>query len=139
MTMQELKQLNRNELADILMEITQENEQLRLELEQTKAALEERTINLTDLGDMTQAARLVTDILEKAQTDADQYLDSIRKRDEAQQRACARMEQNALKICRSKKQAAQEQVGEYLRQISSCLQQFGESYTWPEPEDPGNL
>lgn len=132
MTKQELEQLSRNELAEILLEITQENEQLRAELEQARAKLDERTIDLVDSGDMTQAFQMVTEILEKTQAEAKQYIENIRLREAAVQRSCARMEKNARLICQRKKQEAQAQVDAYLKQIDARLREGSESYLWKE-------
>ena len=132
MTKQDLQKLGRKDLAGILTDISRENEQLRAELEQVNARLAERTIHKADPGDIGDAALLVTRILEDAQKEAEQYLADIREREAVQRRACLRMEQNALRACRRKKQAAQAQADIYLKQIQAHVQQLSQSYPWQE-------
>lgn len=137
MTKQELRKLSRMDLVEMLLEITQENEQLRGSLEEARKQLEERAISVEDAGNLADAALLVSDILESAQTAADAYLENIRQRDEQHRRFCLRIEQNALKKCRRIKQEAQAQVDAYLEQINMHLRTVSESYAWNEtaPEE----
>ena len=84
MTNLELKKLRRIELIELLLELTEENEQLLKENETLRKRLEDRKLLLEKAGSIAQASLEITGIFEKAQEAADLYLENIRDQKESQ-------------------------------------------------------
>ena len=78
MTGRELKKLSRTELLEMLLQQVEENEQLRAELEQVNARLEERALVMEHSGSMAEAAMRLNGVFDQAQRAADDYLEGIR-------------------------------------------------------------
>ena len=78
MTGRELKKLSRTELLEMLLQQVEENEQLRAELEQVNARLEERALVMERSGSMAEAAMRLNGVFDQAQRAADDYLEGIR-------------------------------------------------------------
>lgn len=74
----ELKKLKREELLDLLLEVTEENERLRKENKLLKEKCDEKTILLSNVGSIAEASLKLTNIFEEAQKAADIYLNSIK-------------------------------------------------------------
>lgn len=80
MTKQELKKLNRTDLIEMLLALSEENEQLKAELAETQAQLADRTIKIESTGSLAEAALALNGVFEAAQAAADQYLLNIQRR-----------------------------------------------------------
>ena len=78
MTGKEPKKLSRTELLEILLHQVEENEQLRLRLEEAEHQLAERAIVIENSGSMAEAAMRLNNVFDQAQQAADDYLHSIR-------------------------------------------------------------
>lgn len=91
MTEKELLKLKRSEMLEIMLAQSREIDELRKELEETKAALEDRRIRVRKAGSLAEASLQLTNIFEEAQKAADLYVENIRRR--ALQKE-ARLEQN---------------------------------------------
>lgn len=79
MTDKELQKLSRIDLLELLLEKSKENEKLQEELEQVKAQLAERKINIEKAGSIAEAALALNGVFEAAQAAADQYLENLRR------------------------------------------------------------
>lgn len=77
MTDKELRRLSRAELLQMLLDKTREADQLRKELEQTKAQLESREIRIQDAGSLAEASLKLSGVFEAAQQAADLYLENV--------------------------------------------------------------
>lgn len=84
MTDKELKKLRRVELLELLVEQATEMDNLRKQLEETKAALESREFRLKETGSIAQAALEINEVFAAAQRAAQDYLDNIRRMEEEQ-------------------------------------------------------
>lgn len=73
----EFKRLRRSDLIDIIYELQKNEKNLREELEQTKAQLAAREIKIAQAGSIAEATIALSEILEKAQTMADHYLEQV--------------------------------------------------------------
>ena len=82
MTDRELRGLSRRDLLELLVAKEQENQQLRQELEQARAELNNRQIDIAQAGTMAEAALLLNGIFDAADRAARQYLENIRLRAE---------------------------------------------------------
>lgn len=82
MTDRELRGLSRRDLLELLVAKEQENQRLRQELEQARAELNNRQIDIAKAGTMAEAALLLNGIFDAADRAARQYLENIRLRAE---------------------------------------------------------
>ncbi len=80
MTERELKRLRRADLLEILLELSQENEQLKKDLADAQAQLEDRRIRLEEAGSIAEAALELNGVFEAAQKACQEYLDNIREK-----------------------------------------------------------
>ena len=82
MTDKELRGLSRRELLELLVAREKENQQLRQELDDARAELNKRQIDVAKAGTMSEAALLLNGIFDAADRAALQYLENIRLRAE---------------------------------------------------------
>ena len=78
MTERELRRLGRKELLELLILRTQECEELRKQLDEAEAALQERRLMLSRAGSIADAALQINAVFDVAQKAAQQYLDNVR-------------------------------------------------------------
>ena len=76
MTEKELLKLKRSEMLEIMLAQSREIDDLRKELEETKAALEDRKIKVRKAGSLAEASLQLTNIFEEAQRAADLYVEN---------------------------------------------------------------
>lgn len=79
MTDKELRKLSRIDLLELLLEKSRENEKLKEELEQVKAQLDDRKINIEKAGSIAEASLVLNGVFQAAQAAADQYLENLRR------------------------------------------------------------
>ena len=77
MTDKELRGLSRRELLELLVAREKENQQLRQELDDARAELNKRQIDVAKAGTMAEAALLLNGIFDAADRAALQYLENI--------------------------------------------------------------
>lgn len=77
MTDRELQKLTRPELLELILMVSNENEELRQQVAGLQKQLEETVIPLQAVGSITEAAKALTDIFEAAQAEADQILSDL--------------------------------------------------------------
>ena len=78
MNKSDLKRLSRAELLELLLDQTKLIDQLRTELAQAQAKLEEREIQIHEAGSIADAAAKINELFAVAQATADQYLESVK-------------------------------------------------------------
>ena len=100
----DVRKMNREELLEVLIARTRENEELRAQLDAANAVLEEARGALTTEkgpqdnrsaqipGNLAEEALRVSGILEAAQKSASYYLKNIERMHAEQQQNCARLE-----------------------------------------------
>ncbi|MBP3708447.1 MAG: DNA repair protein [Clostridia bacterium] len=76
-----LRKLSREELLNMLIELTEENKLLKQKLHNAENELNDRVIKIKNAGSIAQAALELNGIFEAAQKAADQYLESIKVTD----------------------------------------------------------
>ena len=79
MTDKELRKLNRSELLELMLMQSHEIDRLRAELEETKAALQERNLKIDSCGSIAEAAAEVNSLFHAAQRAADMYLLNVQR------------------------------------------------------------
>ena len=77
MTDKELRKLTRTELLELLLVQTREIDRLNAQLQQLEAENQQRKIQLSQAGNIAEAALQLNRVFEAAQAAADQYLESI--------------------------------------------------------------
>lgn len=92
MTEKEMKKLSRADLLELLIEQSQQVQQLRTWLDQAEAKLVSRHIAIEEAGSIAEAALKVNGVFEAAQAASEQYLDNIRNLSQQQEKICAQME-----------------------------------------------
>lgn len=124
MVEKELKRLKKLDLLELLIAQSRENEQLKAQLEEAKAQLSRRQLELEQAGSIAEAALQVNGIFQAAQDAADQYLENIRHRSEQQDEICARREQESqeqadrlLAETKAKCKAMKHEVKERCQQL----------------------
>ena len=79
MTDRELRRLSRSELLEMMISLTEENEKLKLRLEQVEAQLQDRRIMIDKAGSIAEAALQLNKVFEAADRAAQQYLENVRR------------------------------------------------------------
>ena len=92
MTEKEMKKLSRADLLELLIEQSQEVQQLRTWLKQAEEQLASRHLDICDAGSIAEAALRVNGVFEAAEAAAQQYLDNIRNLSQRQEELCLQME-----------------------------------------------
>lgn len=77
MTDKELRRLSRSELIDIIYELQKQNQQKDAACQELQKKLEEKTLTLSNVGSIAEAALQLNDVFQAAQAAADQYVLSV--------------------------------------------------------------
>ena len=93
MTHKELKRLSRIDLIEMLLELTQENEQLRQQLQQAEKQIQERDLQISQVGNLAEASMELSGIFQKAQETSELYLKLTQDR-------CRKLEEEARERCK---------------------------------------
>jgi len=78
LTEKELRKLNRYQLLELLVMETEQNQKLRAELELAQQQLQQRHLQMAELGSLAEAALQLNGVFEAAQRAADDYLEGAR-------------------------------------------------------------
>lgn len=89
MPINELKNLNRRELVDIIYQQKRNEEQMQAQIAALQAELQDRHIKLSKAGSIAEAALSVTNVFAEAQASADLYLQEIAQLKEETEKQCA--------------------------------------------------
>lgn len=82
MTEKELKRLSRSELLEMLIGQMEENEKLKIDLEQAQEQADSRQIAIDRAGCIAEAALALNGVFDAAQAAAAQYLENIQQTEE---------------------------------------------------------
>ena len=104
MTDKEFKRLNRSQLIDIIYQLQLKEEELIAENKQLKEALEDKRIRMENAGSIAEAAIEINNVIQAAQSAADQYLKEIELRYEEMYKNVEVERQNIVK--RTQEEAA---------------------------------
>ena len=75
----ELRKLNRQELLEILLEVTEENEELKGEIETLRKKLRSKAMMIKNAGSLAEASLKISGVFERAQLAADVYLRNLKR------------------------------------------------------------
>lgn len=97
MTDKELRKLNRSELLEILINLSQENDNLRSQIQTMENELSERQLKIDRAGSIAEAALQVNHVFEDAQKAAEQYLENICFLSGRQEQICKQLEAESVR------------------------------------------
>ena len=116
MTEKELKRLSRSELLEMLIGQMEENEKLKIDLEQAQEQAESRQIAIDRAGSIAEAALALNGVFDAAQAAAAQYLENIQQTEEnaraKAQTICAQAEAYSQKVRAEADEYSQKTRGE---------------------------
>ena len=133
MTDKELQRMSRKALLELLIEQIEENEKMKVQLQEAQTKLESREIIASEAGSIAQAALQLNDVFLAADNAAKQYLENIQRLSEQQEENCRQIEAEArekadeivaeaLNYSRNLKAKANA----YWKQVKERLQQMQE-------------
>ena len=117
MTNKELKKLRREDLLELLLEQSKENEELRRQLDEANAKLESRAIVIDNAGSLAEAALQLNGVFEAAQKACTQYTENIRLMVTRQELVCARMEAETRESCKKMVEDAKKESQAYWDEV----------------------
>ena len=95
MTDKELRRLSRSELLEMLIAQTEENDRLKIRLEQAEAQLRDRRIAIDKAGSIAEAALALNGVFQAAEAAAQQYLENIQRISGQQDAICGEIKEQA--------------------------------------------
>lgn len=113
MTAKELKRLSRNDLLEMMLELSKENQQLREQLEKLQEQQNNRRITIENAGSLAEAALKLQGVFQTAQAACDQYCEDVQARYEIQTQACTQMEQETRMKCEKMLENAKKEADDY--------------------------
>lgn len=129
MTAKELKHLSRNDLLEMLLALSKENDQLRRQLDQATKALEDRQIRIQEAGSLAEASLQLNGVFEAAQAACEQYAENLRYRSEHLEEICRQMEQETREKCDRMLTQAKARADEYLAQAQKQVEEQANAYS----------
>ena len=107
MTDKELRRLSRSELLEMLIAQTEENDRLKIRLEQAEAQLRDRRIAIDKAGSLAEAALALNGVFQAAEAAAQQYLENIQRISGQQNELYCALKEKAEKETAQMQQEAQ--------------------------------
>lgn len=95
----ELSRLNRNDLLEIMLAITEENEKLKEQVKELQAQLDDRAIKISESGTLAEAVVKLNGLFEAAQATCDEYVYNVQKKCRKTENACERYIYNVQMRC----------------------------------------
>lgn len=133
MTDRELKKLSRTQLLEMLLAQSREVTRLREELAQAQVQLSSRQIQVTESGNLAEAALKLSGVFEAAQTAADQYLQNITALSESTRQRCLAMETETRQKCEEMTRAAEAASARFWDSIREKIRDpFLDNESWQD-------
>ena len=143
MTDRELRKMNRKELLELLIALKEENDQLKVSLQQQEEKLQSRDIQFKDAGSLAEASLVLNSVFESADKAAAQYLENIKRCSEQQARAYNRIvseaEQKAKKIlddAEIEKQKKIQAADDHLHKVKAGIEAYYNAHPELRASDP---
>lgn len=93
----ELKKLNRKQLLELLLRLTERSEELQAQLDDANKKLKNRLLIKTEAGSIAEAALKLNGVFEAAEDAAKQYLYNVKKLNDNQDILKKRFEEECMK------------------------------------------
>ena len=124
MTDKEIRKLNRLELLELMVTISEENENLRKKMDTLQKQLNEREISLDSAGSIAEASLSLSGVFDAAQDAADRYLENIKEINRSAVKEAERMMADTKKECLEMEQEAEKQVDEKWKSLKKMLDDY---------------
>lgn len=137
MAEKELKKLNRKELLEMLIVQGRELEELQALVEKQQKQLSERTMQMENIGTLSEAMLVLNGVFKSADAAAQQYLDNISKYHAEKQAEADEIAAAARKEAAAILAAAEEERGKKLSEVDRMLEKTREqieSFRLAHPE-----
>lgn len=122
MTDREMKKLSRSQLLEMLLTQAQEVKRLRGELEAAQTELENRSIRMTEVGNIAEAALKMNGVFEAAQSAADQYLQNVSAVSARTLEKCRKLEEETRLKCEAMVRGAEQEAAAFWESIRERVQ-----------------
>lgn len=141
MNEKDLRKYSRVELLELLIQQTKETERLQLLLDAANEELSQRKLAAQEAGTFAEASLRLNGVFEAAEAAAADYLENIRRQNqameakiarreqllasktrqilEATEAQCKQMEEDTLRRCEEMKRIAKEEAGKYWKRAST--------------------
>ena len=119
MTGGELKKLNRAELLELLLDQVKLTEKLQQELDETKAKLEQRQLDIQETGSLAEAVLKINRVFADADIAAAQYLEN----------AAARADE-IVRAANEQAEARKKEADAYWNTITEKAERSDKDYQW---------
>ena len=96
MTEKELKKLSRADLLEMLIDQSEEMQQIQNKLSEAEAELNKRQIAIDEAGTIADAALQLNGVFEAAQAACGQYMENIRTLSDRQEEVCRKREEESI-------------------------------------------
>ena len=106
MTDKQLRSLSRIQLLEILIKLSEENEELKKQIEELTQRLEKREIAVERAGSIAEASLSLNGVFDAAEKAAEQYLDNIKRLNEEAASLRTKAEDDARKIIEEARKTA---------------------------------
>ena len=116
MTERELKKLSRMELLEILIDLSNENIELKNSVQELSYQLDNRNIMIGEVGSIAEASLKLNGVFEAAEAAASQYIENIKRISESQEEISKQVEAKA-------QQKAEEMLNQAEEQCSSRIEE----------------
>ncbi len=129
----DLKKLSRSELIEMLIAEMEENQQLRQQIEEKDAELQNRQIIMERAGSIAEAALQLNGVFEAAQAAAQQYVDSVEIAAKRQEELCRLREEATA----NKANQMMENAREYQRKAKAEIEKYRDAVLAQLEEERG--
>lgn len=126
MTDRELRKLPRRDLLELLVQQTEDNEELQSRLDVLNVQLQSRNLNISKAGSLAEAVVQINDMYRIADAVAKQFLDNVRNLVDRQEEVCAAMEQECQEKCEAKISETEQRCEEKRREGDAAWQAVNE-------------
>lgn len=99
MTERELKRLRRADLLEMMVALSKENEQLKIQLKETQQKVDDKSIAIKKAGSIAEASLQLNGVFEAAQNACDQYVANLQMIVSRYKKRCAAMEEKTKEEC----------------------------------------
>ena len=115
MTDRELRKLSRTDLLEMLVDLSEELNRVKQQLEIAEEKLNNRQIQIDNAGSIAEASLRLNGVFEAAEAAGEQYMENIRSLSERQEDICRRIEWE----CREKAKRRLEEVERRCMQMEA--------------------
>ena len=119
MTEREMRRLSRADLLEMLIEQSAELEALQAKYAAAQEKLEKREVDLQQAGTLAEAALRFNGVFDAADAAAQEFMDTVRRRSEAQTALCEKLEQESREAAQQLKQDTQQHCAELEAQTKA--------------------